>query len=268
MLVLIKSARAEQESLGSALARGIMIVTELLSGPEPPDWCQDADPLDLVFLGASCADAHSVPPDENGLGVARDAWLDELRDTGTWVAVRDLLTRVLTVSQRHEIPVDDIALWEPLVLDVARSRLCLEPLPVAQMPHHALADAPIFAGVDRPWDMAELTEEDWVRWDQLLNLAEAQDPPPFDHSPADALARGLRMLEGHPFSDPMIAACALHAGYVGFDPQEEGGEEFDLDAVAWLLGIPRRSPLAPIAQLLLYYAGRQTPGAEAGARVL
>jgi hypothetical protein len=249
---LVRANPPGQVSLAGAYALGYGALGLAQQEGDKPDWFDDLDPLDTVFLGTAWPHGFR---DEAEFGNARTAWLRLLRQTAHWDDVERFVHAVAAASEKHQLPVDDGELMLLLAGALEDAGLDKRKLPKPLLPGNALADARFAHGPPEDLALPEPAQDAAARVDRLW--AGIQAALPHDGTPVDALREGLGMLAaaGLPVRDePAILLPALYAALVASPDEElhEAGHR----AWGWALGLRESSPLIPVADILLIAPSR------------
>jgi hypothetical protein len=247
LLRLVRLNPPGKISLAGAYALGYSALGLAQQEAEEPEWYQDLDPLETLFLG-------TVWPlkfrDSYEFQNACVAWLRLLRDTVHWKEIERFVREALTASEEHDLPVDTGELMfllagrlEAVGLDqrkIPRNLLPEKILQSARLAYGPAEDCPLPAP---PPDAAEQVARLWTATKADL---------PNDGTATDALREGLHMLAGAGLDvhgDPIVLLPALYAALVAgeYEDLSEAGER----AEAWALGLSPDSPLVPITDVLL-----------------
>jgi hypothetical protein len=244
---LVRLNKPGQVSIAGAYALGYAALGMAQHDGDGPDWYDQLDPLDTLFLGALFPEE---PPDEYAFGNARTAWLRRMRTTAHWRGIERFVTEVVTTSEHHQLPVDEGELMLLVAGRLEAAGLDQRKLPAALLPRAALADARCLRGPDPtlvlpapPADAAEQVARLWAGTDVDL---------PHDGTPADALREGLYLLGRTGMdvrADPAILLVAMYLALVASD--SDTLSEAPSQAEAWALGVADDSPLVPVLDVLL-----------------
>ena len=234
-------------SLAGAYALGYCALGLAQQGGDGPEWFEELDPLDTLFLGTiwpqECRDSYEFAN-------ARSAWLRVLRGRAHWRGIERFVGEVLAASEEHDLPVDEGELMLLLAGRLEAAGLDQRKLPRDLLPDRLLADARFADGPgagfvlpDPPADAAGRVARLWAATGAEL---------PHDGTAADALREGLGMLGGAGLdvrAESLLLLPALYAALVAGDDEDmsESGER----AVAWALGLDDDSPLVPVTDVLL-----------------
>jgi hypothetical protein len=234
-------------SLAGAYAFGYGALGVAQQDEDGPEWYDELDPLDTLFLGTIWPQGFR---DGYEFANARTAWLRILRGTVHWRGIECFAGEALTASEEHDLPVDSGELMLLLAGRLETAGLDQRKLPRHLLPDRALEGARLAYGPaedsalpDPPQDAAGRVAQLWAATEVGL---------PNDGTAADALREGLQMLASAGLdvhSDPVVLLPALYAGLVAGDNEDlsDAGER----AVAWALGLSDDSPLVPVTDVLL-----------------
>jgi hypothetical protein len=236
-------------SLAGAYALGYGALGVAQHDGDAPDWFDQLDPLDTLFLG-------TVWPyrlhDGYEFGNARTAWLRLMRTTPHWPGVERFVTEVVQASETHELPVDAGELMLLVAGRLEAAGLDRRKLPAALLPGSALAQARFVTGPDPdqplpdpPADAADVVARLWAAIAVDVDL-------PHDGSPADALREGLHLLGRAGLdvrAEPAVLLPALYLALVA--AEDEMIQEAAERAEAWALGLAEDSPLVAVVDVLL-----------------
>jgi len=234
-------------SLAGAYALGYGALGLAQQDEDGPEWYDELDPLDTLFLGTAWPQGFR---DGCEFANARTAWLRILRGTVHWRGIERFVGEALTASEEHDLPVDSGELMLLLAGRLEAAGLDQRKLPRDLLPDGALEGARLAYGPaedsalpDPPQDAAERVAQLWAATEVAL---------PADGTAADALREGLQMLASAGLDvhgDPAVLLPALYAGLVAGDHEDlsDVGER----AVGWALGLSDESPLVPVTDVLL-----------------
>lgn len=257
---LMSTNRPGRLSLAGAYAFGYGALGLAQTEGESPDWFDQIDPLDALFLGTTWPGRFR---DAYEFGNARTAWLRLMRTTGHWTGIERFVPEVVQASEQHELPVDEGELMLLVAGRLEDAELDLRPLPASLLPKTALADARFIAGPpadlhlpDPPPDARDRAQSLWASTE--VDLAH-------DGTALDALREGLHLLsQAHlPVREhSLMLLVALYAALVA-DENELINEDTADRAHAWALGLPDDSPLTPIVDVLVIAAQRDLSADQA-----
>lgn len=243
---LVRQNPPEKISLAGAYALGYGALAMAQMEGDAPDWFDDLDPLDALFLGTAWPWKFR---DGFEFGNARSAWFRLIRGTAFWPGVEQFVREVLAASDEHDLPVDDGELMLLLAGRLEAAGLDQRKVPANLLPDRALASARFISGPpaglvfpDQPPDASECVRR--LRAAASVGL-------PDDGTPADAMREGLQLVAaaGLDVSDSVVLLPALYIGLVAREDEElaQAGER----AWSWALGLSEDSTLIPITDILL-----------------
>jgi len=234
-------------SLAGAYALGYGALALAQAGGDKPDWFDELDPLDTLFLGTAWPGRLR---DGFEFGNARSAWLRLIRGTMFWPGVERFVREVLAASDEHDLPVDEGELMLLLAGRLEAAGLDQRKIPASLLPGRALASARFIDGPAGDVGFADPPPDAAGRVRRLRAAATAGLPD--DGTPADAMRDGLFMLGAAGLDTTGNAGLLLPALYIGLvaGEYEELAEAGDR-AVAWALGLAGDSPLVPVTDMLL-----------------
>ena|GEM_PF-6991988 len=249
---LVRANRPGRISLAGAYALGYAGLGMAQHDGQAPDWFDDLDPLDTLFLG-------TVWPQEFVDGYefanARTAWLRLLEGTMHGHGVHRFVETALAASDAHDLPIDDGQLMLLLAARLEAAGLDQRTLPRALLPDVALRGARFIAGPapdlalpDPPPNAARLVERLWAGTE--VDLAH-------DGTAADALREGLHLLAKAAVDvrgEQVALLPALYLSLVAGD--DERLDETHERAIAWALGLAEDSALLPVVDVVLVAAER------------
>ena len=244
---LLRLNSPSKVSLAGAYALGYGALGLAQQDEDGPEWYDELDPLDTLFLG-------TVWPQEFRDGYefanARNAWLRILRGTVHWRGIERFASEALTASEEHDLPVNSGELMLLLTGRLEAAGLDQRKLPRQLLPDRALEGARLAYGPAEDSALPDPPQDAAGRVAQLWAATEVGLPP--DGTAADALREGLQMLASAGLDvhgDPAVLLSALYAGLVAGDHEDlsDAGER----AVAWAFGLSDGSPLVPVTDVLL-----------------
>jgi hypothetical protein len=130
-------------SLAGAYALGYGALGLAQQEAEAPEWFDDLDPLDTLFLGTAWPQRFR---DGVEFANALTAWLRLLRPTPHWSGIERFIREVLTASEEHDLPVDDAELMLLVAGRLEAAGLDERRLPSGLLPGQALAQARFLHG--------------------------------------------------------------------------------------------------------------------------
>src|SRR5258708_7749899 len=140
---MVRGTPPGKVSLAGAYALGYAALGMAQMEGGQPQWFQELDPLDTLFLG-------TVWPGEFRDGYefanALTAWLRLMRGTVHWKAIERFVREVLAASADHDLPVDEGELMLRLAGRLEAAGLDQRKLPRSVLPGAALADARLACG--------------------------------------------------------------------------------------------------------------------------
>lgn len=253
---LLQTNRPGHVSLAGAYALGYAGLGYAQLEGESPDWFDEIDPLDALFLGTVWPQKFRDPYE---FGNARTAWLRLMRTTPHWVGIERFVTEVVRTSEEYQLAVDEGELMLLVAGRLEDAGLDQRQLPSPLLPKNALADARFITGPrpDVPLPVPPADAEDriqlfWVGTDVGL---------PNDGTVLDALREGMYLLAqaNLPVRDhSLMLLVALYVALVARDGDTLDDETADR-AHAWALGVPSESPLTPVLDTLLIATERELP---------
>ncbi|WP_419667039.1 hypothetical protein [Streptomyces sp. 2-1] len=243
---LLRSNTPGKISLAGAYAWGYAALGLAQQEGTDPDWHQEIDPLDILFLGTAWPKGFR---DELEFANARDAWLRLLRGTVHGKGVQHFIREAVSVSEELGLPVDDVELMLALTGRLEAAGLDQRQLPRRLLPEVALQDCRAALGPsldlrlpDPPEDVKKRVRRFW----------EDGEEPWADDSPQAVLRDGLRRFHdmGLPVEDDSgVLLPALYAALMTKPGEllEDMGEH----AWAWAVSLDEASPLVPVLDILL-----------------
>ncbi len=246
---LVRGNPPGRVSLAGAYALGYGALGMAQHDGDGPDWFDQLDPLDTLFLGTAWPfQLH----DGYEFGNARTAWLRLIRTTPHWAGIQRFVTEVVQASEAHHLPVDAGELMLLVAGRLEAAGLDQRKLPAGLLPGTALAAARFVTGPDPdqplpdpPLDAADRVARLWAATRVDVDL-------PHDGTPADALREGLHLLGRAGLqvrAEPAVLLPALYLALVAAEDEliQEAAER----AEAWALGLAEDSPLIPVVDVLL-----------------
>lgn len=234
-------------SLAGAFAFGYGARAMAQIEDDGPDWFDDMDPLDTLFLGTVFPKHFR---DLYEFGNARTAWLRMLRRTPHWTNIERFVSEVVIESEAADLSIDDVSLLPRLAERLEAACLDQRKLPARLLPHVSLAKSRIVAGVAGDLTLPEPSEAARA---QAAELFDDFDPGPGrEGTCVDDLCAGMSLLAraGFPVrTDSIWLLIALYAALVASDG--ETFEELYRRAPAWVLGLDEESQLSPITDTIL-----------------
>jgi hypothetical protein len=236
-------------SLAGAYALGYGALGVAQHAGDAPDWFDDLDPLDALFLGTAWPFQLR---DGYEFGNARTAWLRLMRSTPHWPGVERFVAEVVAASDAHGLPVDAGELMLLVAGRLEAAGLDRRKLPAALLPGTALARARFVTGPDPDQPLLDPPPDAAQRVARLWAAIAVEVDLPHDGTPADALREGLHLLgrAGLPVrTQPAVLLPALYLTLVAANDEiiQEAAER----AEAWALGLAEDSPLIPVVDVLL-----------------
>ncbi|MFD3379974.1 MULTISPECIES: hypothetical protein [unclassified Streptomyces] len=243
---LLRSNTPGKISLAGAYAWGYAALGLAQQEGTDPDWHQEIDPLDVLFLGTAWPKGFR---NEFEFANARDAWLRLLRGTVHGKGIRHFVREAVSVSEELGLPVDDAELMLALIGRLEAAGLDQRRLPRRLLPEVALQDCRAAHGPsldlrvpDPPEDVQKRVRRFW----------ENEEEPWADDSPQAVLRNGLRRFHdmGLPVEDESgVLLPALYAALMTKPGEllEDMGEH----AWAWAVSLDEASPLVPVLDILL-----------------
>lgn len=244
---LVRSNTPGRLSLAGAYAWGYAALGHAqLEGTEP-DWYQEFDPLDALFLGTVWPDRFR---DELEFANARDAWLRLLKGTAHGKGIQRFVREAVTASEDLNLPVNDGNLMLALNGRLEAAGLDQRRLPERLLPKAALHDSRVAQGppLDLPFpDPSEDSEEQTSDfWDDSPARSWAED------TPAAVLRDGLHRLQAAGLPVEKESGLLLLALYAALMPKPgELLEDMFEHAQAWAFSLDDASPLVPVLDILL-----------------
>jgi hypothetical protein len=249
---LVRMTGPGKVSLAGAYAIGYAELGVAQQGEDAPEWYDELDPLDTLFLGTAWPGQFS---DSFEFANACAAWLRMMRNTSYWPGIERFVAEALAASEQHDLPVDDGVLMLLLNGRLEAAGLNQRRLPRDLLPDRALQDSR-FIGIqadvvfpEPPPDAAGRVAGFWAAFEAGLAC---------DGSAVDAVREGLNLLAsaGADVRDnAIVLLLALYIGLVADD--DELLAEFGGSAAAWALGLEEDSPLVPVTDVMLVAAERE-----------
>lgn len=245
---LLRLNKPGRTSLAGAYALGFAaLAVAQRDGGDAPDWFNELDPLDTLFLG-------TVWPYQlrSGyeFGNTRTAWLRLMRNSRYWAGIQQFVTEVMAASDTHDLPVDEGELMLLVAGRLEHAGLDQRKLPADLLPGEALAHSRVAVGPDLGFDLpqppADVTDRITRFW------ASTEVAMPHDGTPVDALREGLHTFLDHGLELRKSSAVLLPALYAEVAaPDNEPLDGLAERAEAWAWGLAEDSPLIPVVDLLL-----------------
>jgi len=190
---LVRGNPPGRVSLAGAYALGYGALGMAQHDGDGPDWFDQLDPLDTLFLGTAWP---LQLRDGYEFGNARTAWLRLMRTTAHWAGIQRFVTEVVRASETHDLPVDAGELMLLVAGRLEAAGLDQRKLPAGLLPGTALAAARFVTGPgpdqplpDPPPDAADRVARLWAATQVDVDL-------PHDGTPADALRGGCTCSAG------------------------------------------------------------------------
>lgn len=243
---LLRSNEPGKLSLAGAYAWGYAALGYAQQEGTDPDWHQEIDPLDVLFLG-------TVWPkwfrDEFEFANARDAWLRLLQGTVHGKGIQHFVREAVSASEELGLPVDDwnliLALTgrlEAAGLDQRRLPRRLLPAAALQECRAAYGPSPDLRLPDPPKTVAKQVRRFWKHPEESWD----------GDTPRALLRDGLRRLQdaGLPVEEKSVLLLpALYA--VLMTKPGELLEDIGEHARVWALSLDENSTLVPVLDILL-----------------
>jgi hypothetical protein len=253
LLRLFKISRPGKVSLASAYAVGYAALGVALQEGDAPEWYDDLDPLEVLFLGTAWPGRFL---DSFEFANACAAWLRMMRSTRYWPGIERFVEEALAASEEHDLPVDEGELMLLLNGRLESAGLNQRQLPRDLLPDRALQGSR-FLGIqpedvdfpEPPPDADKRVAEFWASCEVDL---------PSEATTVDALREGLQILMRAGVDvqgNSIVLLLALYIALAAGDDEivsESGGR-----AAAWALGLNEDSPLVPVADVLLAAVDRE-----------
>lgn len=246
-------SRPGKVSLAGAYAVGYAALGVALQEGDAPEWFDDLDPLEILFLGTAWPGKFR---DSFEFANACAAWLRMMRPTRYWPGIERFVEEAVAASEEQNLPVDVGELMLLLNGRLESAGLNQRQLPRDLLPDRALQDSR-FIGIEPgdvdfpepPADADKRIAEFWASCEVDL---------PSGETAVDALREGTRLLgrAGMDVRDSsVVLLVALYLGLAADDDEDisESGER----AAAWALGLDEDSPLVPVADVLLAAPDRE-----------
>ncbi|MGW7515156.1 hypothetical protein ACWGJ2_06135 [Streptomyces sp. NPDC054796] len=211
-----------------------------------PDWYQEIDPLDALFLGTVWPGEFS---DEFEFANTRDAWLRLLRDTAHGKGIQRFVREVISASEGLELPVDDGELMLAVSGRLEAAGLDRSRLPRRLLPGQALQGTRVVHGPSLDMRLPDPPEDAKERVNQFWGDKTESGAADTPHA---VLRDGLRRFQdaGLPVEDePGVLLPALYAALLA--KPGELLEEMGQPAWAWALSLEETSALVPVLDILL-----------------
>ncbi|MFJ1738416.1 hypothetical protein ACIOG4_07070 [Streptomyces microflavus] len=244
---LLRSSTPGRLSLAGAYAWGYAALGFAQQEGTDPEWHQEIDPLDALFLGTVWPNSFR---DEFQFANSRDAWLRLLRGTVHWKGIERFVHEAASVSQDLGMPLDSGELMLALVGRLEAAGLDQRRLPRRLLPGEALHGNRATRGPspDLPVPVPPKHSKERVR-----RFLQGSDQESWAYGTPQAVLRdGLDRLReaGIPVEkDSAVLLPALYAALLTKPGEllEDWGEQ----ARAWALSIDEASTLAPVLDILL-----------------
>ncbi|MFI8928886.1 hypothetical protein ACIG3E_14565 [Streptomyces sp. NPDC053474] len=255
---LLRSNKPGKLSLAGAYAFGYAGLGFAQQEGTDPDWWQETDPLDVLFLGTAWPRNFR---DEFEFANARDAWLRLLRGTVHGKGILRFVREAVSASEELGIPVDDGELLLALVGRLEAAGLDERRLPRRLLPDAALQGCRAVFGPSPELRFPEPPKDAKKRVRRFWKAMEEDVWP--DGTPQGILCDGLRRFHeaGLPVQEESGALLpALYAALMAKpgEPLEDMGEH----ASMWALSLDEASPLVPVLDVLLVAPGLEMSVSE------
>ncbi|MDG4860192.1 hypothetical protein P8605_18890 [Streptomyces sp. T-3] len=232
-------------SLAGAYAFGYGELGHAQQAGTDPQWYQEIDPLDALFLGAVWPVKFR---DDLEFANARDAWLRLLRGTVHGKSVQRFVREAVSASEELGLPVDDGELMLALTGRLEAAGLDQRCVPRRLLPAVALQGCRALHGPslglpDPPEDAKKLVKQFWK---------DEAEGAWADDTPCAVLRDGLRRFQetGLPVKrESPTFLPALYAGLLAKPGELLSG--MGEHATAWALSLDEGSTLVPVLDVLL-----------------
>ncbi|MFE7127562.1 hypothetical protein [Streptomyces sp. NPDC057617] len=243
---LLRSNAPGKLSLAGAYAFGYVSLGYTQRKGTDPDWHQEIDPLDALFLGAAWPGAFR---DEFEFANARDAWLRLLQGTVHGKSLQQFVREVVSASEELELPVDEGKLMLAVAGRLEAAGLDQRRLPRRLLPEAALQGCRTVYGPsldlrlpDPPKDARERIRRFWKNTEELWA----------DDTPEAILRDGLRRFRDAGLSVKQESRVLLPALYAALMTKPgELLEDVVEHAAVWALSLDEASTLVPLLDILL-----------------
>ncbi|MEU3751760.1 hypothetical protein AB0H17_03180 [Streptomyces olivoreticuli] len=247
---LVRSNEPGKLSLAGAYALGYGALGFAQQEGTDPDWYQEIDPLDALFLGTAWPQTFR---DEFEFANARDAWLRLLHGTVHGKGIQRFVRETVSASEELGLPVDDGKLLLALTGRLEAAGLDQRRLPRRLLPGPALQDCRAVFGPSPDLQFPDPPEGAKKRVRRFWKDAEEKSWA--DDTPRAVLRDGLRRLQdaGLPVEEESgLLLPALYAALMTKPGEllEDMGEH----SWAWALSLDEASTLVPVLDVLLVAA--------------
>lgn len=244
---LLRSNAPGKLSLAGAFAFGYMALGLAQQEGAEPDWYQEVDPLDALFLGTAWPKRFR---DEFEFANSRDAWLRLLRGTVHEKGVQRFVREAVSASEELELPVDHGELMLALTGRLEAAGLDQRHLPRRLLPEAALQGCRAADGPSPDLRLPDLPVDAKQRVKRFWKDTEEESWTP--DTPEAILRNGLRRFrdQGLPVKEKTgLLLPALYSALMAKPGEllEDAGEH----AWAWALSLDEASTLVPVLDILL-----------------
>ncbi|MGW1295252.1 hypothetical protein [Streptomyces sp. NPDC002533] len=234
-------------SLAGAYAWGYAALGFAQQEGVDPEWHQEIDPLDALFLGAVWPYSFR---DEFQFANVRDAWLRLLRGTKHGKGIDRFVLEAVSASEDLGMPVGNETLMLALAGRLEAAGLDQRRLPRRLLPSETLREHRAARGPSLDMSLPEPPEDAKERvkrfWKASAEESQASD------TPEAVLRDGLARLHDAGFPVKKETAVLLPALYgTLLTKPGELLDELGGQAYAWALSIDEGSTLAPVLDILL-----------------
>ncbi|WP_137235329.1 hypothetical protein [Streptomyces sp. BPSDS2] len=240
---LMRSSTPGKLSLAGAYAWGYVALGSAQQEGADPEWHQEIDPLDALFLGAAWPQEFQ---NEFQFANLRDAWLRLLRGTVHGKGIERFVHETVSASQDLGMSVDDGELMLALAGRLEAAGLDQRRLPRRLLPSEALREHRAAQGPSLDLSFPEPPEDSKEQVKRFWKESHTYG------TPQAVLRDGLARLQDAGFQVKKESVLLLPALYAALlakpgEPVEELGPQ----AYAWALSIDDDSALAPVLDILL-----------------
>ncbi|MFD9881823.1 hypothetical protein ACFWZT_10200 [Streptomyces alboflavus] len=244
---LFRSNAPERLSLAGAYAFGYGELRYKQQEGTDPDWYQELDPLDALFLGTAWPRTFSCAFE---FANARDAWLRVLRGTVHEKGVQCFVREAVTASEQLGLPVDDGKLMLALTGRLEAAGLDQRRLPRKLLPAVSLQGCRAVFGPSLDLRLPAPPKDTKERLKQFWKAMEKE--PYANDTPRAILRDGLRRFREADLPVKTECGTLLPALYSALMAKPgEFLENMGEHAWAWALSLDEASTLVPVLDILL-----------------
>ncbi|MEV6780491.1 hypothetical protein [Streptomyces syringium] len=249
---LLRSNAPGKLSLAGAYAFGYVALGHAQMEGTEPDWYQEIDPLDALFLGSTWPGKFR---DEFEFANARDAWLRLLRGTVHGKGIQRFVGETISASEELGIPVDDGKLMLALAGRLEAAGLDRRRLPRRLLPKVALQSCRAVYGPSLDLPLPDPPEDAKQRVKRFWKDVEEESWAGAGDTPQAVLRDGLRRFHDAGLPVKQESGMLLPALYAALMTKPgELLEDMAEHAWAWGVSLDEASPLVPVLDVLLVAA--------------